>query len=459
MGGYNNYLNSLVNKNRENFSAFPQVAFINYYQAKDYQQKRDDLIKNLSEHIQWQFKHTKPFLNKLSQGCQFCGQGKWSCLFITGICNAACFYCPSPQNSNDLPTTQQLTFPSPEAYTEYVNRLNYKGVSFSGGEPLLAYEKVMQYLTHLRKHGPPDLYIWMYTNGILATHEKLAQLADAGLDEIRFDIGATGFSLDKVKIAKGLIPNITIEIPAVPEEKEKLIALLPKMVDAGVTCLNLHQMRLTKHNAKKLTERRYTYSNAEQPVVIESELTALEIMNHAAVATPNLRVNYCAFYFKNRYQQAGYRNQVAQFLKKSHLEVTEKGYYRYLFVVEKLSDTNKLSNQQLMNPDFRQLLGITKASIDMLMENNFQDKSIILTYAVSKLSEHPSPQVGNHWFNNCNHILPDTRFKTSPIIFETTEIEKLKELLATKGQAIPDDDKLFEIWQHEFIEWGFRGYF
>ncbi len=75
----------------------------------------------------------------------------------------------------------------------------------------------------------------MYTNGILADETKLKALADENLNEIRFDIGATGFSLDKVKLAKGIIPNITIEIPSIPEEKDRIIAMLPQMIEAGVT--------------------------------------------------------------------------------------------------------------------------------------------------------------------------------------------------------------------------------
>ncbi len=86
----------------------------------------------------------------------------------------------------------------------------------------------------------------MCTNGILADETKFKKPAGAGIEEIRFDIGATGFKPDKLKAAKGIVPNITVEIPAVPEEKERLKKLLPEMIASGVTNLNLHQLRLTK---------------------------------------------------------------------------------------------------------------------------------------------------------------------------------------------------------------------
>ena len=63
----------------------------------------------------------------------------------------------------------------------------------------------------------------MYTNGILADVSKFRKLAAAGLNEIRFDIGATTYGLDKVKLAKGILPNVTIEIPAVPEQRNNFV--------------------------------------------------------------------------------------------------------------------------------------------------------------------------------------------------------------------------------------------
>ncbi len=50
------------------------------------------------------------------------------------------------------------------------------------------------------------------------------------------------------------------------------------MIKAGVSNLNLHQLRLTKHNAEKLAKRNYTFIPAEQPIVLESELAALDIL-------------------------------------------------------------------------------------------------------------------------------------------------------------------------------------
>jgi len=119
------------------------------------------------------FKDTKPFYRQISKGCKLCGAGFWSCLFITGKCNANCFYCPTSQTNDDLPTTQGLSFESASAYAEYVNYFKFKGVGFSGGEPFLVFDRVVEFLKKLRKKCAPDLYVWLYTNGILVDEIKL----------------------------------------------------------------------------------------------------------------------------------------------------------------------------------------------------------------------------------------------------------------------------------------------
>lgn len=326
MRAYDSYLNDLVNKTRDDFKEFPGIKWMNPYEAWELLEKRSTLISENSQSSF--FKETKPYYKQISQGCRLCGQGLWSCLFITSKCNASCFYCPAPQVADEPPSSQGLTFETPDDYAEYINFFKFKGVSFSGGEPLLFIDRTLAYLKKIREKCDPGIYIWAYTNGILADDQKFDDLAAAGLDEIRFDIGATGYKLDKIRFAKGKIPTITIEIPAVPEEKERLISMLPKMTEAGVTNLNLHQLRLTKHNAPKLLKHDYTYIAAERPIVLESEIAALEIIKAARETGISIGINYCSFFFKNRFQKAGFRRQVANALSPFGTPITEKGFIR-----------------------------------------------------------------------------------------------------------------------------------
>ncbi len=414
MESFINYQNSLVNKNKTEFSAYPNIKWLNQHLAVTAQKKRDRLTEKLKD--SWLFKETKPYHKQISNGCSLCGQGKWSCIFITGKCNAKCFYCPASQESDGIPTSQNLHFETPEAYAEYINYFRFKGVSFSGGEPLLFFDRTLEYLERIRKDCAPDIYIWMYTNGILADEEKFRKLAAAGLNEVRFDIGATHFSLDKIAFAKGIIPNITIEIPAVPEEKEKLKQLLPEMIKAGVTNLNLHQLRLTKHNAPKLLKHNYTYIHAEQPVVLESELAALEIVDYARENNLEIGVNYCSFFFKNRFQKAGFRNQIAKALAAPDEIITEKGFIR-----EITENTISYKAMVIFDKDATR----TNANELPLQHKNYQFKR-------------------------------ETALK--PVELDEESKIGVDEFLQKNTPEIPNDETLFKIWQMEKIESGLREY-
>ncbi len=414
MESFINYQNSLVNKNKTEFSAYPSIKWLNQHQAVTAQKKRDRLTEKLKDN--WLFKETKAYHKQISNGCSLCGQGKWSCIFITGKCNAKCFYCPASQESDGIPTSQNLHFETPEAYAEYINYFKFKGVSFSGGEPLLFFDRTLEYLERIRKNCAPDIYIWIYTNGILADEGKFRKLANSGLNEVRFDIGATHFSLDKIAFAKGIIPNITIEIPAVPEEKEKLKQLLPEMIKAGVTNLNLHQLRLTKHNAPKLLKHNYTYVHAEQPVVLESELAALEIVDYARENGLEIGVNYCSFFFKNRFQKAGFRNQIAKALAAPNEIITEKGFIREV------------------------------------TENTIGYKAVVIfdKDATERNAKELTLQHKSYNFK--------TETALKPVKLDDGSKISVDEFLQKNTPEIPYDETLFKIWQMEKIESGLREY-
>ena len=413
MNAYYHWLNSLVNRNQREFSAWSDIKWLNPYRAEDFQQIRDQLLSNMEGSML--FNNTKPYHHQISKGCQICGSGKWSCLFITNQCNASCFYCPTRQDLDEMPSTQGLDFENAADYAEYVKHFGFKGVSFSGGEPLLFFNRTLEYLKAVRKSCGQDIYIWMYTNGILADKEKLQQLAEEGLDEIRFDIGATGFSLDKVKLAKGLIPVVTIEIPAVPEEKDKLMQLLPQMVEAGVHHLNLHQMRLTTYNADKVVKRGYTLLNAEKPIVLESELMALEIIQYAKEQGLELGINYCSFHYKNRFQKAGFRNILNEKLR-ALAHHTANGFLREF-------KENQLSYKSLKLYAEKPLKVETK---DWIVEGK--------TYFVAE---------------ECIFAIKD---------LSDSQISNIHQLLAKEPQKAPEDPLLFKIWQLEYLEQGLRAY-
>jgi uncharacterized protein len=290
--------------------------------------ERAELLLWLEKHARFGYAGTKVDCNGLSPGCQRCGEGGWSCLFVNGRCNGRCFYCPTAQDDDGPPVTNGLAFNSPDDYAAYVAALGFSGVSISGGEPLLTPELTISYLSAVRKRCGDAVHLWLYTNGTMLTSELCGRLRDAGLNEIRFDLGAVRYNLKKLRLAVGCIPTVTVEIPAVPEEEELLKLKLVEMAEAGVNHLNLHQMRLTPYNFGPLTERGYTFLHGEKVTVLESELCALRLVRFGLEQGISLPVNYCSFPYKRRFQHAAARRRAAQSVCVPGETVTESGYLR-----------------------------------------------------------------------------------------------------------------------------------
>ncbi|GAB1534533.1 hypothetical protein ADMFC3_01640 [Geovibrio sp. ADMFC3] len=329
MGSNENYLNRFVESAKKEYGqGYDSLRFLTPEEAVRAVSKRTELLESLKGKIKWDYSGTKTDSENLSPGCRLCGSGEWSCLFINNKCNCSCFYCPASQDEKGVPATNTVSFPAPEEYAAYLKKFGFKGASISGGEPLLTPKLTLSFIRTIKKAFGNNIYLWMYTNGTLADDEILTSLRDAGLDEIRFDIGATSYKLDNLKRACGVIPTVTVEIPAIPEEKELLQKLMPELAEMGVKHLNLHQLRLTPYNFEKLIKRNYTYIHGDRVTVLESELTALEVIKYGKDNNINLPVNYCSFVYKNRFQAAGARRRNAGFIMKGYETLTESGFIR-----------------------------------------------------------------------------------------------------------------------------------
>ncbi len=292
--------------------------------------ERLELLQWLEQYAAFGYSGTKVDCNSLSPGCRHCGAGGWSCLFVNGLCNGHCFYCPSAQDDSGPPVTNGLVFTDPDEYADYVATLGFSGVSISGGEPLLTADLALSFLRAVRKRCGDKVHLWLYTNGTLLTPNLCRKLKDAGLDEIRFDLGAVRYNLKKLRLAVGSIPTVTVEIPAVPEDEELLKLKMVEMAEAGVKHLNLHQMRLTPHNFAPLTARGYIFLHGEKVTLLESELCALRLVRFSLEQGIPLPVNYCSFTFKRRFQLAASRRRAALSICRSGETVTEPGFLRTL---------------------------------------------------------------------------------------------------------------------------------
>lgn len=278
----------------------------------------------------------KPAIGSLSPGCRTCIAGTWCCIFVTDACTRNCFFCPAPQRDSDRNkppcVPENISFYSVHGCIEYLERFDFEGVAFTGGEPFLTLDRVLEYIKGIRRWFGDKHYIWVYTNGDLVTEEKLSLLKQAGLNELRFDIAATNYDLTAVEKAVGYIDSVSVEIPAIPEDLEKLKSILKEMTKIGVKHLNLHQLMQTKHNSENLNQRGYSPVNEDkypdQAPILESEFAALELQMYAIEIKSDLGINYCSRCYKDKFQGMAHRKRAVMFCKEKNIDQTGTGYLR-----------------------------------------------------------------------------------------------------------------------------------
>ena len=313
---------------------YPELKWLSGKEAVSANRERNELLGILAGNVSSSFFGNKIHIGELSPGCSLCGRGHVSCLFINGLCTANCFYCPQDRKikKERLPSSDRMIFDDPREYAARLEKLNYKGVGFSGGEPLLVFDKLLEYIGTLRTKFGKKFYLWLYTNGDLADAYKLKKLGEAGLDEIRFDISAGKYDLRHAAAAVGRIKTVTVEIPAIPEDLPILKKCLPDMRKLGIEYLNLHQLTANKNNYKNYAGRGYTFLHYPDISVFESEMAALRFMCYAIDRGVGLKISYCSTMFKSRLQRKGARQRLGPGVKEAGEELTRAGYIRRLSV-------------------------------------------------------------------------------------------------------------------------------
>ena len=327
----------------------PRFKWFSGKSAQEASKTRDDLLERLSGRISSTAEGSKLYTGSLSRGCLHCIEGDWACNFINRLCNRDCFFCKrSHRVIREEPEAETwgFFFPDPSAHIKYLKTFNIGGVSFSGGEPLLVKERLLDHLTSVRREFGDSVYIWMYTNGDLADREILEQLRDTGLQEIRFNIAARQYDLAPALLAKEFIPVVTVEIPCIPEDHEKLKSLLPVMQEAGIDFLNIHQLTVEEQNCRDLIRRSYHFTGLDAGIsVYESEISALRLLLHACDNGIRLPINYCSSIYKQRFQGRGFRMQRACAFPLAYEELTDTGYLRRISVSAPKEKTREMASR------------------------------------------------------------------------------------------------------------------
>ena len=111
--------------------------------------------------------------------------------------------------------------------------------------------EIEEYYPVIRKFHEAGIYQHMYTNGTLATEENLRTLGEAGLDELRFNLGASGCAdrvIEAMATAKKYIPRVGVETPMTPEFYAGFAAKKQAILDTGLDFINCAELHLNPNN-------------------------------------------------------------------------------------------------------------------------------------------------------------------------------------------------------------------
>lgn len=236
---------------------------IEYQQAKEISNHlRSDLIKNKGLIIEDDGATIRPKGKHLSKGCRACKSAAWICIYIGIKCNLKCEFCP--QLSRHKSSNEYIWANGGDNTIHWKEDLNkvikrnpqINGISFSGGEPFLYFDTLVEWIIYIHDNWP-NIYLWMYTNGLLVTERKVKILIEQGLQEIRFDLAATKYS-NKVIETMDLCKNewglkyLSAEVPVLPKLMNPLLKSLKTLDKIGLDYLNLHEIQIAQENKERL---------------------------------------------------------------------------------------------------------------------------------------------------------------------------------------------------------------
>jgi hypothetical protein len=201
-----------------------------------------------------------------TEGCIQCQMGSKLVLFITGHCHWMCDYCPLSENRREIDfmyaNERKVEIDDWNSVIEEARAMKATGAGITGGDPVMARERVLEACRILKSEFGTGFHLHMYTSIPFRT-EWASEFAEAGLDEIRFHF----LDLDESKyhetmqacLDAGMLTGV--ELPCEPDKEEQLLQLLETMRDMPVQFLNLNELEITVGNHDNMEVRGFNLSS------------------------------------------------------------------------------------------------------------------------------------------------------------------------------------------------------
>jgi hypothetical protein len=336
---------------------------------------------------------------QLSQGCIQCIQGRKSVLFITGQCNLSCYYCPvSDQRMHNshmyinevfIPETMPLSN-SIELIKHEIDLCGSRGISITGGDPLLAPERIFTIGKALKEFYGPKFHIHLYTPGREGSKELFESISHI-VDEIRFH-PVTEKDINKMIMALDYTWDVGLELPATIDLSES--NHFKNLVEVYISenrkrnrkrlFLNLNELEITETNFKRMNKY-ISDSNVMDPIVYGSREEAFKVLAIYGEKYPDFNIFFCPQREKDNIQiPKRYFNRASNILLPTDIIVDGEDMGLLMRGVIKLSNDHLLKSNLLDS-----VLDLEELKNNLIISFDIPSDKITIDYKKNQILTEP----------------------------------------------------------------------
>ncbi|MFX0116531.1 MAG: hypothetical protein ACFFB3_18425 [Candidatus Hodarchaeota archaeon] len=292
-------------------------------------------------------------------GCEQCLKGAKTVIFVTGRCgNRSCeSYCPISfeRRGKDLIFANERFLGKWKSINLLENIIKEtevaqsEGASFTGGNPLLVIDRVIEIAKNLKKYFGADFHLHLYAPARNLRKIWLDRLCPV-IDEIRFHPTSLK-ELEPLEQAFLKTWDVGIEIPAFPSQEDFLMGIAKWLEKKAsqyekTPFLNINELEWSESNLKSLEKMGYKQKKNSIAAIAGSSKTANSIIEWASKELKLATVHYCPSAAKDSIQLPNRLLRVAHNVANPFDIIREDGPHRGLLIRGVIQGITPLTKQQ-----------------------------------------------------------------------------------------------------------------
>ncbi len=315
-------------------------------------------------------------------------------LFVTGLCESACFYCPlsGEKAGKDLVFADEMPVDEFSDVLSEAEAIGAKGAGLSGGDPLCRPDRTLRYIERLKKYYGTSFHLHLYTSMADIDRGTLVLLREKGLDEIRFHPQGNDWKGVEDAVELGIATGL--ELPAIPGHERQLKEAAIRAEENGVQFLNLNELEASESNFSRLASLGMRLTSTENSSIAGSKILANRILNWASEELASLTVHYCSASFKDSVQM---RNRLRRRLERTKRELEVDVDDEPLLILGVLLPQRELVDRRELERVANMLLTRYEIPDNLLHVDEQRMRIEIAPWVLEEIAGDIKHQIPSHW--------------------------------------------------------------